>query len=99
VNALATLKQNKELSEETITAIKDDAVKTLQSLEKVKDEITNLHKEEFEALREQIVLLEKTVCILATGMNEMIINGSAKSICDLVENKGFTVSENEEQEV
>ena len=58
-----------------------------------------MHKEEFGALREQIVLLEKTVCIFATGMNEMIINGSAKSICDLVENKGFTVGEDEKQEV
>lgn len=97
--ALVSLKTNKELSEETLKGIKKEAQNTLKSLEKVKEEVCDLHKEEFTALREQIALLEKTVCIFAGGTSEMISNGSAKAICDLVSNKGFEVSENEGKEV
>jgi peptidoglycan hydrolase CwlO-like protein len=97
--ALASLKTNKELAEETLKGIKKEAQNTLKSLEKVKEEVCELHKDEFAALREQIALLEKTVCIFAGGTKEMICNGSAKAICDLVANNGFEVSENEGKEV
>jgi hypothetical protein len=58
--------------------------------------MVDLYKNEFKSLKDEIFLLQRTVCILASGNNEWIANGSAKSISRLLNG---AVSENEEQEV
>lgn len=97
--ALGLLKENKDTAEEDIKKIKDEADRALASLKTIKEEMIEINKKEFKSLQGQVSRLSKVVICLAGGMKELVVNGTAESICDFLKNPDKEVKENASEEI
>ncbi len=97
--ALGLLKTNKDTAEEDIKKIKEEADNTLASLKNIKEEMLEINKKEFEVLYKQISLLSKVVLYMAGGMKELVVNGTAEHVCNLLKGPQKEVSENASEEI
>ena len=91
--ALNALKTNKENAEEEIGKVKEDALKTLASLEKVKNDVLEANSEEFGLMRKHISILEDVVVLLATGSKEHIQNGTSEKILAIIKNNRMDIND------
>lgn len=94
LSALGVLNTNKDETEKQVKAIQDKAEKTLASLEKVKEEMLEENKEQFDDTKQQIEILTKAIMFIACGMTELVANGTSETISDMLKGK-----ENEGKEV
>lgn len=95
VTAIGLLKTTKDKNEEELDELKQDVKKTISSLKKTKDEIVNSTKEDINNLIKTNQLLVKALMCLASGTNELVINGTSESIKELLKEVDKETIENE----
>ena len=92
VNGIKEIKTNKTDAETSIKKLKEDAENTLASLKMLKDEISEQNKEEFETLKTAILCL-------ATGIKELIVNGTSEKVSNILKLPNKEVGDNGSEEV
>lgn len=97
VNGISLLKTSKDRAEEDITLITKKAQDTIASLEKLKDEIVEQDKEKFSVLEAQVKLLITVFMSLVGGTKELVVNGTAEYISNILSTVDKEVNLNEEQ--
>ena len=84
VNGISLLKTNKDKAEEDITIITKKAQDSIATLEKLKDEVLEQDKEKFLVLEKQIKLLLNVILSLVDGTKELVVNGTAEHITNML---------------
>ncbi len=99
LDGIAAIWKNKENAEEELNAIKNNVDSTLASLQNVKEELVDTNKHEFEALSKKVNLLCEVVLYMAGGLKELVVNGTAESISDVLKEIDGEVIDNASKEV
>ena len=96
---LVKVKDTKTLAEEDIKGLKNECEKTIASLQNVKEELANSYNEEFKKLQREIQMLKDVIFALATGTKELVVNGTAESISNILKNVIKEVNEDGKQKI
>lgn len=99
INGLTALKENKDTAEEDVKKIKDEADKTLASLKSAKKEMLEINKNEFATLKRQNQLLYQVIIYMASGMKELVANGTSEAVINLLQETHKEVKENASEEI
>ncbi len=97
INGISLLKTSKDKADEDITTITKKAQDTIATLEKLKDEIVEQDKERFSVLETQIKVLITAFMSLVGGTKELVVNGTAEYISNILSTIDKEVNLNEGQ--
>lgn len=92
-DGLKSVKDNKDKTEEVVTDIVNKANKVIASLEMCKDELYEASIKDHEELKAQVSQLSKVILCMASGLNELVINGTSESICNALKEVDINGSE------
>ena len=97
--ALGLIKQNKDSAEEDIKNVIKEAENTIASLKNIKTDIKDENRKEFEMMQKQISLLIQIISYMSSGMKELVANGTAESVYNLLKEPITEVKDNANEEI
>ena len=95
LTAIGLLKTSKEKNEQELDEIKQDVKKTIASLKKVKEEVVDSTKADINKLIKVNQMLIQGFMYLASGTNELVVNGTSETINNLLKELNKETVENE----
>ena len=92
INGIKEIKANKVDAETSIKGLKESAENTIASLKMLKEDISEQNKEEFE-------LLKQAIFCMATGIKELIVNGTSEKVSNILNMPNKEVGDNGSEEI